>query len=353
MAAQGATKATVVSQNGLRFDLRVVPPESFGNLLQHFTGSKDHNVALREAAVRQGLSVSEYGIQVVETNEVVTAEHEEDVYRRLGYDFVPPELRENLGELEAARRGELPELVESGTSGAISTPTRPGRRTRTTRSRRWRAPRASAGYEYLAATDHSHYLRDGRFAAQAEEIAALNERLAPFRILRGVEVNIGLDGSVDVPDEDLASCDWVIASLHRAFDREPTERILAAMEHPHVHCIGHPTARKIGRRAGADARPRPRHRQGARDGDVPRDQLAARPARPPRRARARGPRGRVAAGDHERRAPHPGARQRRVRRRPGAPRVVHHATTCSTPVRGLRSGASPRGGEALRADAVP
>src|SRR5262249_6286530 len=110
----------------------------------------------------------------------------------------------------------------------------------------------SRGYEYVAVTDHSHYLRDGRFERQAEEIAALNERLAPFRILRGVEGNIGQDGSVDMSEEDLAACDWVIASLHRAFDSSPTERILAAMEHPEVNCIGHPTARKIGRRAGAD-----------------------------------------------------------------------------------------------------
>ena len=199
MAAHGPTKATVVWQNGLRFDLRVVPPESFGNLLQHFTGSKDHNVALREAAVRQGLSVSEYGIQVVETNEVVTAEDEEDVYRRLGYDFVPPELRENLGELEAARRGELPELVEvDDLRGDLHTHSTWSADADNTLEEMARTAR-DRGYEYLAATDHSHYLRDGRFAAQAEEIAALNERLAPFRILRGVEVNIGLDGAWTCP----------------------------------------------------------------------------------------------------------------------------------------------------------
>ena len=168
--------------------------------------------------------MSEYGIQVVETSEVITAEDEEDVYRRLGYDFIPPELRENLGELEAARREELPELVDVGDlRGDLHAHPR-GRRTRTTRLRRWRATARDRGYEYLAATDHSHYLRDGRFAAQAEEIAALNERLAPFRILRGVEVNIGLDGTVDMSGEDLAACDWVVASLHRAFDRDPTER---------------------------------------------------------------------------------------------------------------------------------
>jgi DNA polymerase (family 10) len=252
IAAHGPTKATVVWQNGLRFDLRVVPPESFGNLLQHFTGSKDHNVALREDAVRQGLSVSEYGIVVVDTNEVITHEAEEDVYARLGYEFIPPELRENLGELEAARNGELPALVETrdlrGDLHLHSTWSTDADHSLEDMARAAKA----RGYEYIAVTDHSHYLRGGRFAAQAVEIAKLNKRLAPFRILRGIEVNIGLDGSVDVPEEDLALCDWVIASLHRAFDSSPTERVLAAIEHPHVHCIGHPTARKIGRRVGAD-----------------------------------------------------------------------------------------------------
>jgi DNA polymerase (family X) len=250
--AHGPTKGAVVWQNGLRFDLRVVPPESFGNLLQHFTGSKDHNVALREAAVRQGLSVSEYGIVVVETNESVAAEAEEDVYRRLGYDFIPPELRENLGELEAARSGTLPDLVETedlrGDLHLHSTWS-----TDADHSLEEMARAAQRrGYEYIAVTDHSHYLRGGRFAAQAEEIEALNQRLAPFRILRGVEVNIALDGTIDLTEDELATCDWVIASLHRAFDQSPTERTLAAMEHPRVSCIGHPTARKLGRRAGAN-----------------------------------------------------------------------------------------------------
>jgi len=252
VTAHGPTKAAVVWQNGLRFDLRVVPPESYGNLLQHFTGSKDHNVALREAAVRQGLSVSEYGIVVVETNEVVTAESEEEVYRRLGYDFIPPELRENLGELEAARNGALPGLVEvEHLRGDLHMHSTWSTDADDSLEEMARAAQAR-GYEYVAVTDHSHYLRDGRFAAQGEEIAALNELLAPFRILRGVEVNIALDGSIDAMDEDLAACDWVIASLHRAFDSSPTERVVAAMEHPRVNCIGHPTARKIGRRAGAE-----------------------------------------------------------------------------------------------------
>jgi DNA polymerase (family 10) len=252
VAAKGDTKATVVSNDGLRFDLRVVPPESFGNLLQHFTGSKHHNLALREDAVRRGLSVSEYGVETVETGEVFRTRSEEEVYAHLGYQFIPPELRENSGELEAARRGELPTLVElghlRGDLHSHSTWSNDGHN-----SIEEMALAAQArGYEYLALTDHSHYLRDGKLRAQWEEIEPLNERLAPFRILRGIEVNIRADASIDAPDEDMAACDWVIASLHTSFDRDPTGRVLAAMENPHVDCIGHLTARRITRRPGAD-----------------------------------------------------------------------------------------------------
>jgi DNA polymerase (family 10) len=252
VAAHGPTKAAVVWHNGLRFDLRVVPPECYGNLLQHFTGSKDHNVALREQAVRDGLKVSEYGIEVVETRELHTSEDEQGVYERLGYAYIPPELRENLGELEAARRGELPSLVEVGDlRGDLHMHSTWSSDADHSLEEMAKAA-TSRGYDYVAVTDHAHYLRGGRFHVQGEEIEALNEGLAPFRILRGIEVSIGLDGSLDAPDEDLSECDWVIASLHRAFDTNPTERVLAAMEHPRVDIIGHPTARKLGRRPGAD-----------------------------------------------------------------------------------------------------
>jgi DNA polymerase (family 10) len=252
VAAKGDTKATVVSNDGLRFDLRVVPPDCYGSLLQHFTGSKDHNVALREDAVRRGLSISEYGVTDVESGEVLKFGSEEALYDRLGYQWIPPELRENLGELDAARRGELPELVGygdlRGDLHSHSTWSNDGKNT----IEEMALAARERGYEYLALTDHSHYLRDGKLARQAEEIEALNERLAPFRILRGVEANITAAGEVDVPEDELARLDWVMASLHTAFDRSPTERVLAAMENPHVDCIGHLTARKIGRRPGAD-----------------------------------------------------------------------------------------------------
>jgi DNA polymerase (family 10) len=248
VAAKGPTKATVVSHEGFRFDLRVVPPESYGNLLQHFTGSKEHNLALREDAVRRGFSVSEYGVTEVESGEVFTAESEEEVYERLGYAFIPPELRENAGELEAARRGELPPLVEPGQlRGDLHTHTHWSADGKNTLEEMVVAAR-ERGYAYYAITDHSHYLREGRMEAQSAEIDALAERVAPLKLLKGVEVNIKADGTLDVPDEALAERDWVVASIHTAFDRSPTERVLAAMENPHVHVIGHLTGRKITRR---------------------------------------------------------------------------------------------------------
>ena len=250
--AHGKTKATVVSHDGLVFDLRVVPPDSYGNLLQHFTGSKRHNVELREDAVKRGLSVSEYGVKEVESDEVFTARTEEELYERLGYQWIPPELREGGGELAAARNGELPQLVEQtdlrGDLHMHSTWSNDGKNT----IEEMAAAAKELGYAYIAMTDHAHYLREGRLQAQWSEIAEVNGKLAPFRILRGIEVSIRADGSVDMPDEVLAECDWVVASLHSAFDKTPTERLLTAMENPHVDCIGHMTARKLNRREGAD-----------------------------------------------------------------------------------------------------
>ena len=252
VAARGATKATVVTKQGLRLDLRVVPPEDYGSLLQHFTGSKDHNVALREDAQRRGLSISEYGVTVIETADVHRFRTEEELYEFLGYAWIPPELRENAGELAAARDGELPTLVEvadlRGELHCHSTWSSDGRSTIEEMARAAKA----AGDKYLAMTDHSHYLRDGRLEAQWREIDEVNERVAPFRVFKGIEANIRSDGSIDVADEVLAELDWVVASLHSAFDRSPTERILAALDNPHVDSIGHLTGRKLNKRPGAD-----------------------------------------------------------------------------------------------------
>jgi len=247
VVAKGPTKATVLSNEGLRFDLRVVPPESYGNVLQHFTGSKHHNLALRERAVKDGLSVSEYSITVVETGEELTYANEGEVYDRLGYEFIPPELRENAGELEAARNRELPTLVQLGEiQGDLHSHTTysDGRDS----LEQMALAARQRGYAYLAVTDHPR----GTLAEQNLEIDGLTERLKPFQLLRGIEVNIRIDGSLSLPDEVLAERDWVIASLHAAFDRNPTERILAAMDNPHVDMIGHLTARKINIRPPAD-----------------------------------------------------------------------------------------------------
>ncbi|HZT45185.1 MAG TPA: DNA polymerase/3'-5' exonuclease PolX [Gaiellaceae bacterium] len=246
--AKGGTKATVVSHDGLRFDLRVVPPDCYGNLLQHFTGSKVHNVAMREEAQRRGLSISEYGVTEVETGEVHTFPSEEELYAWLGYQFIPPELRENTGELEAARRGGLPVLVEEtdlrGDLHSHTTWSADGKNTMAEMAAKAKA----RGYAYLAITDHSHYLRDGKLERQAEELAGLNAQLKPFRLLHGIEVNIRANGTLDVDDEVLAGMDWVVASIHAAFSTNPTERVLAAMENPHVDVIGHLTGRKLNKR---------------------------------------------------------------------------------------------------------
>jgi DNA polymerase (family X) len=248
VAAKGDTKATVVSADGFRFDLRVVPPESYGNLLQHFTGSKQHNVALRERAVRKKLSISEYGVLDTESDETFTTTDEEELYSFLGYQFVPPELRENTGELDAARDGTLPKLVElRDLRGDLHTHTHWSADGKNTLEEMVRSAIAR-GYDYYAITDHSHYLREGRLDQQRREIEKLRKQVEPFRILRGVEVNIKASGELDMPDEQLAELDWVVASVHAAREKNPLERVFSAMENPYVDCIGHLTGRKLNKR---------------------------------------------------------------------------------------------------------
>jgi DNA polymerase (family X) len=244
------------TQNGVSVDLRIVAPEAFGNLLQHFTGSAAHNVQLREEAVARGLSVSEHGITEVESGEVELCSSEEAVYERLGYAYVEPELREGRGELKAAREGTLPDLVSlDDIRGDLHSHTTlsDGRNTLEEMAEAGR----DRGYAYMAITDHSasHGFGDHVTAEhlweRIAEVEAWNEGKRGFRLLAGSEVNIGLDGGLDYPDDLLDALDWVVASIHTSFaisEKEMTARVLTAIENPHVDCIGHLTGRLLGRR---------------------------------------------------------------------------------------------------------
>ncbi len=244
------------TQNGISVDLRIVAPEAFGNLLQHFTGSQAHNVQLREEAVGRGLSVSEHGITEVESGKVERCAAEEAVYERLGYAYVVPELREGRGELKAARAGGLPELIELGDiRGDLHSHTTlsDGRNT----LEEMAAAGRERGYAYMAITDHSashgfgDHVTAERLWERIDEIAAWNKGVRGFRLLAGSEINIGLDGGLDYPDDVVGALDWVVASVHTSFavsEQEMTARVLAAIENPLVDCIGHLTGRLIGRR---------------------------------------------------------------------------------------------------------
>jgi DNA polymerase (family 10) len=252
----GPSGVRAQTQNGISVDLRIVAPEAFGNLLQHFTGSQAHNVQLREDAVARGLSVSEYGVTEVESGKVELCASEEEVYERLGYAYVEPELREGRGELKAAREGELPQLVRiEDVCGDLHSHTTlsDGRNTLAEMAEAGR----ERGYAYMAITDHSashgfgDHVTTEMLWERIAEVAAWNEGRRGFRLLAGSEINIGLDGSLDYPDDVVEALDWVVASVHTSFsvsEEEMTARVLAAIENPLVDCIGHLTGRLIGRR---------------------------------------------------------------------------------------------------------
>ncbi len=252
----GSKGVRAQTHNGVSVDLRIVAPEAFGNLLQHFTGSQAHNVQLREDAVSRGLSVSEHGVTEVESGEVTLCESEEQVYERLGYAYIEPELREGRGELKAARKGKLPELISvEDVRGDLHSHTTlsDGRNTLGEMAEAGRA----RGYAYMAITDHSashgfgDHVTAERLWERIEEVREWNKGKRGFRLLAGSEVNVGLDGSLDYPDDLLEALDWVVASVHTSFGvGEPamTERVLTAIENPRVDCIGHLTGRLIGRR---------------------------------------------------------------------------------------------------------
>jgi DNA polymerase (family 10) len=256
--ARGASKTLVRLANGLDADLRVVPEESFGAALAHFTGSKAHNLALRRLAQRNGLKLNEYGL--FRGNRRVAGRTEEEVYGALELAFIPPELREDAGEIDAAPAGELARLIEHGTLRGdlqVHTDWTDGSEAL---EEMVEAARVQ-GLEYIAITDHTRDLPmtggldEKRLLEQAAAVHALNRRLRGFRVLAGAEVNIRKDGSLDIPDEVLAHLDVVGAAVHSHFSQsraQTTRRVVHAMENPHVDILFHPTARLLGRREPLD-----------------------------------------------------------------------------------------------------
>ena len=257
--AQGETKSSVVVSRGLQIDLRVVPPASYGAALLYFTGSKEHNVRLRGLALRRKLLLNEYGLYRVGAEargQEIAAETEEDVYGALGLDWIPPELREDRGEIDAAAAHALPKLVGvDQVRGDLHTHTSwtDGRDPLADMARRAKAK----GYAYLAVTDHSpglgmtYGLSPERIQARLTEAAGLNAELAPFRIIVGTEVDIRANGKLDYPDEILAKLDIVSASVHSSFAQtreQMTARVTGAMRHPLVTAVSHPTGRLLEKR---------------------------------------------------------------------------------------------------------
>ncbi|ARP69443.1 DNA polymerase/3'-5' exonuclease PolX [Streptomyces pluripotens] len=258
--ARGAKKTSVRTTKGLQVDLRVLPPESWGAGLQYFTGSKAHNIRTRTIAVHQGLKLSEYGLFDAGSGTSVASRTEEEVYARLGLPWIPPTLREDRGEIEAALRGTLPELVtERDIRGDLHSHTDLTDGLAPLEAMVEAA--AERGYAYYAVTDHAPNLymqrmTEEKILAQRERLRELDGTRHRMRLLHGTELNIGPDGEVDWPGEFLAGFDLCVASLHSHFDQDRatmTRRLVRACENPYVDVLGHPTARLIGRRPGVDA----------------------------------------------------------------------------------------------------
>jgi DNA polymerase (family 10) len=254
--ASGPTKTSIRTASGLQVDLRVVPLDAWGAALQYFTGSTAHNVAVRQIAVRKKLRLSEYGLFEVETGQLIVSRTEEEVYARLGLAWVPPAMREDRGEIEAASQGEIPRLVrENDLKGDLHTHTNLTDGVASLQDMVAAAVRR--GYEYYAITDHApdlfmQRMTDEKMLAQRDRVRALD---ADTELLHGTELNIGPDGSVDWDEDFLAGFDLCVASVHSHFDQpraEMTRRFITACENPRVNVIGHPTARRIGRRPPVD-----------------------------------------------------------------------------------------------------
>lgn len=253
--SSGGTRSTVVLDNGLQVDLRVVPRASFGAAWHYFTGNKAHNIAVRVMGARRGLKINEYGV-FDKAGKRIAGASEREVYAAVDLPWMAPELRENRGELEAAAEGRLPTLIEEADLRGdlhCHTEASDGRDSLESMAEAARA----LGHDYLAITDHSHALRvagglsEKRLLAQCDAIDALNERLDGIRILKGLEVEILEDGSLDMPDPVLARLDLCIGAIHSAFGlsrEKQTRRILRAMDNPHFNILAHPTGRLIGKR---------------------------------------------------------------------------------------------------------
>ncbi len=283
LLAKGQNKVSFTLRNNLQVDVRLLPRASYGAALQYFTGSKHHNVALRQRAIKRGLTLSEYALLRLEDNTIVASATEQEIYNALDLDYIPPELRENCGEIDAAARRTLPQLItRSDIRGDVHMHTFESDGTNSIREMAEAA--IARGLEYIAITDHSKNLAmtngmdDTRALAHAKRIREASAQLAeefaagrgpqweryeallredeslarkptvPFRILAGVEVDILLDGALDLEDDTLAQLDVVVASVHSGFNQTPEEvtaRVLRAAENPHVHILGHPTGRKV------------------------------------------------------------------------------------------------------------
>jgi len=252
--AEGPTKSSIITKDDLHIDVRVVEPISFGAALQYFTGSKAHNIKLRELALKRGLKINEYGVFEVESGNRIAGEKEEEIYQALNLPFIPPELREDRGEIEAAQEKKLPQLIEySQIRGDLHLHTKWSDGAHTIRQMAEAAKKR--GYKYIAITDHSQSLKiaggltEKRLREQVEEIQKLNQELKDFTILSGIEVDIKSDGSLDFSDKILSKLDVVIAAIHSGFKQESkiiTERIIKAMQNRLVNILAHPTGRLIG-----------------------------------------------------------------------------------------------------------
>jgi DNA polymerase (family 10) len=252
--SKGKTRSTVRLRCGLSVDLRVVPSASYGAALHYFTGSKAHNIAVRKLAMKQGYKVNEYG--VFKADRRIAGKTEEEVYRQVGLDYIPPELREGHGEIDAVRRGALPELVRvEDIRGDLHchTTASDGRDDLQTMAE----AAAGRGYEYLSINDHSrhvtvaHGLDKKRLLAQIKAIDKVNGRLDDIRVLKSMELDILEDGSLDLPDSVLKQLDFTVCSVHYKFNlsrKKQTERILRAMDNPYFTILGHPTGRLINQR---------------------------------------------------------------------------------------------------------